>query len=183
MIRFLQSIVELLFEALEGIIGFLEEFIPLFLKTLFAISPFCLLVCVSFVLRGRTAGIVTSVIVLVFIVIGFVWAKKNNVSVSGPSLKVSVYVIVVDVLMLIIIASRLGWVDWPNWFQGNNERAVQKQDIPKKEVFSYKPGFPAKIWVENLQINEHTTLSLACKATNDDYWCYLLKSGGGLSHG
>jgi hypothetical protein len=123
MISLLSAIVEFLFDTIKGIINFLEELIPLLLKMLFGLSPFVLLVLVAYFVGGQMIATVTGIIILVFIIVGIAWAVRQNLSGTGLSLKVIIYVVAVDILLFSIIFKE---VDWYKGLKSEQPTAEQK---------------------------------------------------------
>jgi hypothetical protein len=125
LVKILDSIASLLFDALKGIISFLEEVIPLLLKIVFGISPFALLILLSLMIGGETVAIIVSIMVLVFISIGVTWAVRNNLTKSSLSLKMFIYVSLLDSLLIVLIASSAGSLpSWPSGSQANEKEQV-----------------------------------------------------------
>jgi hypothetical protein len=99
MISLLNAIVTVLFRALEGIIGFLQDLIPLIFKIVFSLSPFLLMIAVSYKLWGLRTGIGVGIGVVILMIIGLVYAFSNNIQGSTLSETVVVIVIIMDLLL------------------------------------------------------------------------------------
>jgi len=84
----LTKIADFLIKVLEGILLFFKEVIPLISKIIFTASPFALLVFGVYSLYGLRAAIFTSVGVIIFVVIGIVWAVHHKTENTSLSLRV-----------------------------------------------------------------------------------------------
>lgn len=71
---------EFIIYILKGFAAFLSEFIPLLFKTSLLMSPFLLLVYCSYLFGGLKIAVPSTIFVVVIIIIGFVWARKRNIT-------------------------------------------------------------------------------------------------------
>ena len=106
----LKAAVDWIFKALEGLIKFFEELIPLLLQLLFAISPFVLLTIVLYIFLSKAIAAGVGIFFLAVLIIGAIWALKNPVTGATLSTKVIVYILIFDLAMGVTIAVKKDWV-------------------------------------------------------------------------
>lgn len=106
----LDAMVKWLFTALEKLIDFFEELIPLLLQLLFAVSPFALSTFMLYVFFGKTLALSVGTFFLLIIIIGAIWALRNPTSGSNFPGRVIIYVLIFNVAVIAAISWKKGWI-------------------------------------------------------------------------
>lgn len=95
-INALNIFVNFIVRVLKGIIGFLEEMIPLLLKNVFVLSPFLLFVFVANKLGGSNAAIWAAGISVFFIITGIIWVFRKNITDSNLTAELIIFILLLN---------------------------------------------------------------------------------------
>ena len=128
-VQALTQMANFLVRALEGVLEFLKEVIPLFVKILFTTSPFSLLVYGLYSYKGIPFALLSGLGSVLFIGVGIIWAMRKQVRSRTLPPRVLAFVIILDLLVVASIPSLGAY--WIEQYRMNSVFVVGKMsDVP-----------------------------------------------------
>jgi hypothetical protein len=109
MISFLELLLENILKTLEGFAEFFIKLGPVILKLIIFSSPFLALIILAYITQGFFLAAITAGAVLILIMVGFGYAKRQNLAGSAVSKKTIFLVIIADIIFGTLILIKVFW--------------------------------------------------------------------------
>jgi hypothetical protein len=109
MISFLESLLEDILKTLEGLAEFFIKLGPLILKIIIFSSPFLALIILAYITLGFFLAAITAGAVLILIMVGLGYAKRQNLAGSAVSKRTIFFVVIADIIFGALILIKVFW--------------------------------------------------------------------------